>query len=485
MLHLIENVNHMLKKLVKPLLVVTTLLVLSNSVGATATTNSGPILIVANPVRPVDMFGNPKVTDKYLNGITGTRIGKINTTKDWYTLANYTDTNLGATAWYVIDLTLDTAHNKMYWVDYYGINEGTIGGCGGKSTCAKLLYSTSDLGTTNGFEYVTGLGIDQKKKVLYAGVFNNTSKEYEIKQLPITKNLDGIKTLTSANHIPNGSGLGSIVYFQNKVYWTQDASDDVLDGVYWGSTTNSDFGTLVDGSGDIEIPQDVWGMAIDRKSMTAYFSSYFSTEPGPSGHIGSVSLKAPFKSTFGLVHIDCPSDQVAGPAGVAYDYHNNKITWGNWNYNSAGDPGTALATVRDSGPDPIPSVDRKCKFIETNQPDMLDGDTVVAHGQSGVVSYLYKPEFMSTAKASFKKKRHAELKCSATLQQDRPEAHLYISPSKVTYNWLLNGKKSVGHKSTLRAKKAGKYSCVVTAKNYAGRTVKKSKMVKVTRAQAK
>ncbi|MBU6347759.1 MAG: hypothetical protein KGQ38_04010 [Actinomycetales bacterium] len=447
-------------------------------VGATsvkASSPTGPILIVANPVRPVDQFGNAQVTDLYTNGISGTRLGATNTTKDWYTLANYTDTKLGATTWYVLDLTLDTAKDKMYWVDYYGINEGKIGGCAGASSCAKLLYSTAELGTKDGYEYVTGLGIDSKSRVLYAGVFNDTSKEYEIKQIPIDKDVAGIKTLASANHIPNGSGLGSIIYFNKKVYWTQSTSDKDLDGVYWGSTDSSANGVLINGAPDPDLTDSVWGLALDRSSSKIYFASYYSTNAGPSGHIGSVSLSSPNTPEYKVIHNACPGDQMAGPAGVAFDFHTKRVTWGNWNYNSAGNPASAL----------VDGADHKCEFIETNQPDMLKDGSVVAHGQSGVVAYLYKPEFKHSPKASFKSKTHAVLKCAAAFAQDRSEAHLFISPAKVSYKWMFGGKKTVGGKATLRAKKAGKYTCTVTAKNYAGKTVKKSKPIKVSSKQAK
>lgn len=443
--------------------------------GVEATSTTGPILIVANPVRPVDLSGNAQVTDLYTNGITGTRLGATNTSKDWFTLANYTDPNLGATTWYVLDLTLDTARGKMYWVDYYGINEGKIGGCVGQSSCAKLLYSTADLGTKDGYESVTGLGIDTKSRSLFAGVFNDTTKEYEIKQIPLAKNVADIKTLPSASHIPNGSGLGSIIYYKSKVYWTQATGNDQLDGVYWASTDSSANGVLVDGTTDPELTLSAWGLALDRKSSKVYFASYYSSQKGPSGHIGSVNLGVPSSPTYAVIHPACPGDQMAGPAGIAFDYHTKRVTWGNWNYNSAGDPASALVT----------GTDLKCEFIETNQPDMQKDGSVVAHGQSGVVAYLYKPEFNRVPKASFRTKKHAVLKCAALFAQDRAEAHLFISPAKISYKWLFNGKKTSGKKSTLRAKKAGKYSCSVTASNYAGKTIKTSKALKVTKAQAK
>lgn len=468
-------------------LFVSAVLVLAATLGfpqvqAAPTSPQGPLLIFADPMRPVDYEGTTHVTDHFdEGGISATRIGATNVTEEWFSIPDYTDTHLGATVWYITDFTLDTAHNKMYWVDYYGVNVGTIGGCKGSRTCGKLLYSAADLNTSNGYEYTTGITIDPDTQTLYVGVYNNGLSEYQIKKMSTTHNNASISVIPSAAHIPNGNGVGSIVFYDDKLYWTQGTYSETTTGVMWGEIDTEVGGAIATGTDVTTLTAGIWGLAIDRTHNKIYFANWTGATRGPWGTVGVAELDGSdvsFALTQDLCGAVLANDEfLSGPNGIAYDFHDESVTWGNWNWSSEGDPGKARVNTGGYG--------TRCQFIEVNQNVKFDGNQPISYGQQSAVAYLYKPEFSATPQVTFRSRVHASLFCNVAFDGDRGEAHLFMAPSSKKYSWTLNGKKITGTTSTLRAKKAGSYKCTVTGSNYSGSTSATSPAITVTKAQAK
>jgi hypothetical protein len=449
---------------------------------AAPTSPQGPLLIFADPMRPIDYDGNTHVTDHFNEGgISATRIGATNVTEDWFSIPNYADTHQGATVWYITDFTLDTAHNKMYWVDYYGVNVGTIGGCKGARTCGKLLYSASDLNTSNGYEYTTGIAIDPASQTLYVGVYNNTNREYEIKKMSSTHNISSISVVPSAAHIPNGNGIGSIVIYQDRLYWTQGTNAAETTGVMWGSIDSEAGGAIATGADVSTLTAGIWGLAIDRAHRKVYYANWTGATRAPWGTVGVAELDGS-DAGFALTADSCGAilandEFLSGPNGIAYDYHDESVTWGNWNWNSEGNPGKARVNTGGYG--------TRCQFIEVNQNIKYDGNQPISFGQQSAVAYLYKPEFSSTPQVRFRTRSHTSLTCNAAFDGDRGEAHMFMAATTTKYSWTLNGKKIAGTSSNLRANKAGSYKCTVTGSNYSGSTSATSPAITVTKSQAK
>ena len=450
-------------------------ILLTNSVEAAA--KPGPWIIVANPNSPLDAQGqNLNISDPN-SGITATRVDSSKRTTRWYTFANWANPSAGATASSVLDFTLDTKHNKIYWIDEYGISVGKIGGCTSASNCGQQLYSNAELGTETGDKNLSGLGIDTAHGRLFVGVWDQSANYFTIKQVGMSRNVASIRELTSAGHIPDGSGIGSIVYFQDKIYWTQATSWGLHSGLMYASTIDESYGVIAGGPDEGAFVNEIWGLAIDRDTRKVYWANWTGPDSGV-GSIGAALLDLPNSANLYITTSNCWSNSnifLSGPSGVAYDFHTKRVTWGNWNYTQSGNPGSAR----------VDRANKSCQLVETNQSSIPAGDTPYSYGQTGAVAYLYQPELKKAAKVTFKTKTHALLSCDATFADDRAEARLFMAPSSLTYKWAYNGAKVAGSNSKLRAKKSGNYSCSITAKNFAGSISTSSARVFVSAQQAK
>jgi hypothetical protein len=361
-----------------------------------------------------------------------------------------------------LDMVMDSARGFVYWVDDYGVERAPIGGCLPTKRCNTNLYGTYELTgkVAPATEYVTGISLDVTRNYLYVGIYNTELKTYQIIKLKAdgSSNPSDALVLSSAQDIAASAGFGSIVVFEGKLYFTVDGRS-AESSISWASLTTSDHGDLI--TSENPLVDRPWGLAVDVKNRSLYWANWTDN----SVNAGSIS-----KWDFGTnlasslyTNTNCPTD-LHGPAGVAIDSTTGKIYWGSYN---GGDPvkGSIAADT--------------CSAINT---------TGVVNRQQSTVAILKSPTLVSAPKISFKRTKHALLKCTTgTWLADVGASRLFQAPetSKFTYQWKHNGKTIKGSSATLRAKKPGSYRCSVKGTNYAGSVTVTSGSLKVTSNQAK
>ena len=298
------------------------------------------------------------------------------------------------------------------------------------------------------------------QEITYLWGFKKTVLEtYQIMKLKAdgSSNPSDALVLSSAQDIAANSGIGSIVAFEGKLYFTVDGGSE--SSISWASLTSSDHGDLITSANPmVDRP---WGLAVDVKNRSLYWANWTDNSVD-TGSISKWDFGTNLASSL-YTNTNCPTD-LHGPAGVAIDSTTGKIYWGSYN---GGDPvkGSIAADT--------------CSAINT---------TGVVNRQQSTVAILKSPTLVSAPKISFKRTKHALLKCTTgTWLADVGASRLFQAPetSKFTYQWKRNGKTIKGSSATLRAKKPGSYSCSVKGTNYAGSVTAISGSLKVKSNQAK
>lgn len=390
------------------------------------------------------------------SAINASRIGATHSSRQWISGTQ----NRGGYVAEPLDVVMDSAKGYVYWTDDYGVERSRIGGCLASQRCNTNLYGTMELtGHLPGYEYVTGLTLDSTRNYLYVGVYSVRLSTYRIMKLKA----DGSSTpsdalvLPSAQAIPAESGIGSIVPFEGKLYFTVDARGPG-DSISWASLSSSAHGDLAMSP---EIVNRPWGLAVDVKNRALYWANWESGDT-PAGTISKWDFSTGLASD--LYTTSSCSAGLRGPAGVAVDSTAGKIYWGNFN---GGEP--TQGSINSGA----------CSSVNTSG---------ITNRQQASVALIKSPTMVTAPKISLKKTSHAVLGCTiGTWLSDVSASRLFQAPetSKFTYSWKRNGKTISGTTSTLRAKASGVYSCTVKATNYAGSMAGSSRTLNVTAKQAR
>ena len=391
------------------------------------------------------------------SAINASRLGVSPISREWLSGSQ----NRGGDLLTPLDMVMDSAKGFVYWVDEYGVGRAPIGGCPPTKLCTKSLYGTFELtGHKPASEYVTGISLDVTRNYLYVGIYNTELETYQIIKLKAdgSSNPSDALVLSSAQDIAANAGIGSIVVFEDKLYFTVDGRS-AESSIGWASLTTSDHGDLITSANPmVDRP---WGLAVDVKNRSLYWANWTDN----SVDTGSIS-KWDFGTNLAYslyTNTNCPTN-LHGPAGVAIDSTTGKIYWGSYN---GGDPGVGSIAAG------------ACSAINT---------TGVVNRQQVSVAILKSPTLVSAPKISFKRTKHALLKCTTgTWLADVGASRLFQAPetSKFTYQWKHNGQTIKGSSATLRAKKAGSYRCSVKGTNYAGSFTATSGSLKVKSNQAR
>mgnify|MGYP006279701055 CR=1 FL=1 len=450
------------------------------AMSASAAPTRNILLVWAAPDQTYEQDGTPINSPDMWHGKVAATSLTTHVTSNWFDYNHYNaDINTNpttATVNSVIDTLPVPSQGKIYWVASEGVMVGSMGGCKQAAQCASILYSSADLGTSVGYEYQTGIAEDKTHTWLYVGVFNTTSHTYSIKKMKRVRDVASISEIPSTVGIPNGSGIGGIVAYNNRLYWTSAASGDNPSSVMWGDLTGTNHGYIAVGSTDgVHQP---WGLAIDSKAKKIYWANWTSITAAPNGSVGSANLSAPYNAHETITVDTCNQndESLSGPSSIAFNVLSGAILWGNWNYSPSGDPGMATAGANGTF---------NCSNIVTHQTPYTVGGVTKLPGQEASLALIAAPSFAKAPATKMTKSKHAVLRCSFTLSSDRLEARFFQEAKAVKISWKRNGKKIAGTSSSLRAKAAGKYTCTVAASNIAGAISATSKQIKVTSKQAK
>ena len=390
------------------------------------------------------------------SAISASRIGNSQNTRQWLSGAQ----SRGGFLSEPTDMVMDSAKGWVYWIDDYGVERASVGGCAITQRCNVNLYGTFELtGHLPEYEYVTGLTLDSTRNYLYVGIYNLNLRTYQIVKLKADGSSvpSDASVLSSAQSIAGRSGIGSIVEFEGKLYFTVDGAG-TTDSISWASLTSSAHGDLAISDSVVNRP---WGLAVDVKNRALYWANWESGGD-PAGSISKWDFGTGLASDL-YTASTCPSS-LRGPAGVAVDSSTGKIYWGNFN---GGDPGAG--NVSGSA----------CSPVDTSG---------APNRQQASVALIKSPTLKSAPAVTFTKRKHAILSCTTgTWLADVEASRLYQAPqtSKFVFSWKRNGKPVAGVASKLRANKSGSYTCSVKASNYAGSVTANSAAIKVTAEQAK
>ncbi len=322
-------------------------------------------------------------------------------------------------------IAVDMRRNRLYWTDW---STDAI-------YWAKLNGNASGTFATGGLpvDDPTGLQIDRKRNRVYWSNFDDASL--------IWTRLEG----GGGGAIPTGAATAALV--------SGIAIDPKANRIYWVNfdTPGSVGAANLDGSGsgsDLELSG---ATALSRAAGVALSGNrkriYIGNNSGPSVSYARTG-GGPGAGDLNLSGASPPS-----PHGVAIDLDRDRLFW----VNSGGGVQIASAALDGSG-----------------AADLNTGSITASDAAFTLV--LKKPKITKRPKVK-PNGSGKKLRCSGgKIASDRPGSHLYRDAKKVSYRWERDRKGVRGErKRSLRTGgKPGRYRCTVIAKNFFGKSKRRS-----------
>jgi DNA-binding beta-propeller fold protein YncE len=369
--------------------------------------------------------------------------------------------------------------DSVYWSNYEtpAISHANLSGGGGGNTIAGLSPT---------LEGPYGVAIDPTAGKVYWANFATDTIGYA--------NLDGSgSTLlnTAGATIDEPAGL-AIDPTAGRIYWANSIVNKIsfanLNGSgggdvnTTGATVNRPYGVAIypaagriywanfggntisyanlDGSGGGDVNtagapiDEPLGVAIDAATGKVYWPNF------ELDSIGFANLSG------GGGQLDTGGAPLAEPSGLAIDPAAGRIYWANAVGNSIG-----FASLSGGGGGSLDTTGATLEYPAF--PVLLEAPrgTQPPAVTRRPVPTLRAATASSRAAPSLRVPSHsARLSCSPGVwASDLLESLLYRAPQTFSYQWLRNGTEIAGATaSTLEAKRVGKYSCIVTASNFAG-----------------
>jgi DNA-binding beta-propeller fold protein YncE len=331
-----------------------------------------------------------------------------------------------ATVFGPMGLAIDSAKGRVYWANW-GLGGPSEAGDGKSISFASLNGSGGrtlliDPAFVNGPH---GVAIDPVKRRLYwPNTATNTIASARL-------NGGGARYLRTGRATLAGPRGLAIDPRTRRIYWANWSGNRIsfarLDGRGGGD--------LPTGAATVQQPE---GVALDPVAHRIYWAGFSDT-----GGISHANLDGS-----GGGDLATGAATVHAPHGIAIDPVARRIYWANAHENSlawASLDGGIGGDLRAPG----------APAVEPDQPVLLKAP--VARG---------RPAVRRTAGRG--------LRCAPVRWLgDLPASLLYRAPARVSYRWTRAGR-TVARGRLLRAARAGRYRCEVTARNVAGETVRRS-----------
>jgi DNA-binding beta-propeller fold protein YncE len=327
-------------------------------------------------------------------------------------------------------MAVDMKRSRLYWTDW---NTDAI-------YWAKLSGNASGTFATGGLpvDEPTGLQIDRERNRVYWSNFDAATL--------IWTRLNGggggtIATGAATTALVSGIAIDPKA---NRIYWVNfDTPGSVgaanLDGTGNGSDLNLTGASALSRAA---------GVALNGNGQRIYIGNNI----GPSVSFAATD-GGPGAGDLNLAGATLPS-----PHGVAIDPDRNRLYW----VNSGGNVPIAYAALNGSGGSD------------------LDTGAITA-SDAAFPLVLKKPRIKRKPKVK-PNKSGKKLRCKPKrIAPDQPGSHLYRAARKVNYKWERNGKRVKGEKkkSLKTGGESGRYRCTVIAKNFFGKSKRRSKKRKV------
>ncbi|HET7484412.1 MAG TPA: hypothetical protein VFJ64_03460, partial [Solirubrobacterales bacterium] len=295
-----------------------------------------------------------------------------------------------------------------------------------------------------------GVAVDPVSRTIY---WENVDGKGSIAWAKLDGSAGGLLNLTGATL--NGpccriaiDPVGGRVYWANTGAGTSTIAFANLNNTGGGGELNL-AGSTVEPGGE--------GLAVDDATGRLYFL-------GGTNEIGYANLDGT-----GGGNVSSGGAVIKSPWGIALDPSINRLYWANEG-NAKGEGTNAFGFVNPS---------------DGSAGNISVANTLAAGPQDPII--LKSPSGTEAPKATRSTKSRSQLLCSTGgWAADYAGSFVYRAPHTLAYQWTRNGKAVAGATgTTLNAKSAGEYACIVTASNQAGSASQTSAAVNVKAAKVK
>jgi DNA-binding beta-propeller fold protein YncE len=293
------------------------------------------------------------------------------------------------------------------------------------------------------FEEPEGVTVDPATRMIY---WLNVEGAGSVGWARLDGSAGGV--LNSTGAVVNGAYRLALDPVAGRVYWASGT------GVYYVNVNNTGGGKL-DTTGAAPTGSSS-GIAVDPAGNRVYWLN---------DTVKTVSFASLAGGGGGNVNVT--GSAFNGGYGLALDPALGKLYWANYNNNTTATGAFGTANVAGGG-------------------GAINIATAPVNGPQDPL-ILKSPTGTGVPVATRSKKSRSSLECSAgSWAADYPGSFVYQSPRSLAYQWTRNGKAIAGATATtLRAKSAGKYACVVTAANQTGSASQTSAAINVKAAKVK